>query len=78
MISTAEVTSIHNTEIVRNKSEHEVILSYTGARGAMMSRIDLTFNEKGERINMASRAIFAGAEDESYISILQRHAGYNA
>ncbi len=78
MISAAEKTSIHNTEIVRNKLNYEVIVSYAGAKGTMMSRIDLTFNDKGEKINVASKAIFAGAEDESYAGILKRCAVYNA
>jgi 2',3'-cyclic-nucleotide 2'-phosphodiesterase (5'-nucleotidase family) len=78
LVSTVEKDSIHNTQIVRNKSNHEVILSYAGAKGAMMSRIDLTFNDKGEKINVASKAIFAGAADESYASILKKCAAYNA
>ena len=74
----AEKASIHNTQIVRNKSNHEVILSDAWAKGAMMSRIDLTFNKKGEKINVASKAIFVGAEDESYAGILKRCAELSA
>ncbi|WP_162944612.1 metallophosphoesterase family protein [Flavisolibacter nicotianae] len=78
VVSAADKTSLHNTQIVRNKSNHEVIISYAGAKGAMMSRMDLTFNENGEKIKVASTAIFAGAGNETYASILKRHAVYNA
>jgi 2',3'-cyclic-nucleotide 2'-phosphodiesterase (5'-nucleotidase family) len=78
MVSSAEKTSLHNTQIIRNKSNHEVIVSYAGAKGGMMSRIDLTFNDKGEKIYMASKAIIAGAEDQSYAGIVKKCAMYNA
>ena len=77
MISAAEKTSLHNTQIVRNKVDHEVIVSYAGSKGSMMSRIDFTFNDKGEKTNVASKAIFAGAEDEAYAGIVKKFAMYN-
>jgi len=78
MICAVDKTSLHNTQIIRNKSNHEVIISYAGAKGATISRIDFTFNECGEKINMASKAIFTGAENESYAGILKRYAAYSA
>jgi 2',3'-cyclic-nucleotide 2'-phosphodiesterase (5'-nucleotidase family) len=78
MISSAETTSLHNTQIIRNKSNHEVIVSYAGTKGGMMSRIDLTFNDKGEKINVASKAVIAGAEAESYAGIAKKCAMNNA
>lgn len=78
MISAADKTSLHNTHIVRNQSNHEVMISYAGAKGAMMSRMDFTFNEKGEKIHVASRAVFTSAKEESYTSILKRYTMYTA
>ena len=78
MISTVENSLVYNTQIVRNKMDHEVILSYAGTKGAMMSRIDLTLNEKGEKINVATKAILTGAENETYAGILKRCTVYNA
>jgi hypothetical protein len=78
MISAAEKTSLHNTQIIRNEFNNEVIVSYAGSKGSMMSRIDLTFNDKGEKINVASKAIFAGAEVEAYAGLVKKCAIYNA
>lgn len=77
MISSADKTSLHNTQIVKNKSDHEVIVSYAGSKGVMMSRIDITFNKEGEKINMASKAVFAGADDESHAGIVKKCAMHN-
>lgn len=78
MVSAAENNSIHNTQIVRNRSDHEIIVSYAGPKGSMMSRIDFTFNDKREKINVASKAIFAGAESETYAVIVKKCAMYNS
>ena len=78
MISASEKTSLYNTQIVRDKINHEVIISYAGSKGSMMSRIDLMFNEKGEKTNVASKAIFTGAADEAYAGIVKKCAMYTA
>lgn len=78
MFSCTDKPSLHNIRVVRNKCNHEVIISYVSTQDAMINHIDLTFNDKREKINVTSKAIFSGAEDESYAAILKRYALYNA
>lgn len=78
MIGSMDKTSLHNTQIVRNQSNDEVILTYAGEKGAMMSRIDIACNEKGEKTSMASKAIFTGNKNESFASLLKKCDACNA
>lgn len=76
--TSVENHTIHNTTVLHNKNGHEVIMSAAGAKGAMVSRIDIVFNDDREKINVASKAIFAGAKDEGYASIVKKCAMYKA
>ncbi len=76
--TSVENHTIHNTTVLQNKNGHEVIMSAAGVKGAMMSRIDITFNDDHQKINVASKAIFAGSEDVGYAGILKRCAVCNA
>jgi 5'-nucleotidase len=73
MISQAENHSIHNTEILRDKTGRETIISYAGARGAMISRIELTFDDQYERAGFASKAVFVGTAEEDYTRIMKHY-----
>lgn len=73
MISSTAKTSLNNTRIVQNKTGEEVILSYAGENGVMMSRIDLTFNENMEKINLASTASFIGVGNVSYAMLAGKY-----
>lgn len=70
--STAENTTIYNTEIIRNKMGNEVVLSFAGLKGTMMSRIDFAFNNKQEKISMGSKALFTSVKEQELTAILRR------
>lgn len=77
ILTAMEKQSIHNMEIVRNKTGGEVILSYAGSKGTMMSRMDLTFNDRQEKIAFASEPVFIGMAEEAYTGMMKRyHLGY--
>lgn len=71
--SDAESTSIYNTEIVRNKMGDEVVLSFAGSKGTMVSRVDFMFSNRQEKVSLASKAIFTGANEEELAAILRRY-----
>lgn len=78
MVGSVDNNSIHNTRIIRNKNDEEVILSYAGSKGTMISRIDLTFTDRGEKINTDSKALFIGAKEEGSLAILKNYKLLNA
>lgn len=73
MLNSAEKKSVHNVEIMRNHTGREVILSYAGSNGTMVSRMDLTFNERQERTGFASRPLFVGAIGQSTAAIMKKY-----
>jgi hypothetical protein len=72
MLCSIEKTTIHNTDILRNKAGEELILSYAGKKGTTISRMDLTFGKQQERTGFASKAIFVGAR-EGYTGIMKQY-----
>jgi len=78
MISQAEKNSIYNTEILRDKTGREVIVSYAAGKGAMISRLELTFTDSYDRIGFASKAIFVGTAEEDYTRIMEQYKLFHA
>lgn len=76
MISSIGKTTIHNTRIVRNREDEEVILSHAGTRGTMLGQIDITFNERFEKVNIRPGAVLVGAKDEDYAQLLRKYRLY--
>jgi 2',3'-cyclic-nucleotide 2'-phosphodiesterase (5'-nucleotidase family) len=73
MLASAEKLSIHNTEIELNRQGQEVIISYAGAKGTTVSRLELTFDNQKERRGFASSAFFVGAMNESITSLMKQY-----
>lgn len=73
MLCASERLLIYNTTVVKNKLGNEVILSYPGPKGTMLSRIDLNFDQDANKTGFASQAIFIGAVDESYARTMKRY-----
>ena len=72
MLSSEENSSIYNTSIFRNHKDEEVMVSFTGSRGAMINRIDLTFNQANQKHQVSSRAVLIGIEEQQYASTCRR------
>lgn len=74
--SSAPGRLLQNVLVIRNKKNEEVLVSFAGEKGTMMSRIDLTFNEKGERVQVDSKAVVVSAKEEPYPTLLKRYYFY--
>lgn len=75
ILSAVNNHSIHNSMVVRNKINHEIIVSSAGSKGTMMSRLDFTFNNEGEKISTGSKSIFIGAAEDGSLAMLKRYKG---
>ena len=73
VVNSAEKSSVFNTQIIRNAANEEVILSYAGAKGVMLNRIDLTFNDQQEKIFFASRVCLIGAPEEEFTALIKQY-----
>jgi len=77
-LNSFELHSIHSTKIMRNSKEHEVMLSYTGSRGTMINRIDITCNDSQEKTNVSSKLVLIGINDGDYVACLRKYRLYDA
>lgn len=71
-----ENNTIHNTIIERNKNNNEVILSAAGSKGVMISRIDITINNRNEKMNVSSKAVFSGVGENGYAFFARKYPLY--
>ena len=76
-LNSYELHSIHSTKIMRNSKGNEVMLSYSGSRGAMINRVDITCNENQEKMNVSSKLVLIGINDDDYIASLKKYRLYN-
>jgi 5'-nucleotidase len=72
ILTSEEVSSIFNTSILRNNQDQEVVVSFTGSRGAMINRIDLTFNEANQKQQVMARAVLIGVDEKQYVATCRR------
>lgn len=74
--SSAPGRLLQNVLVVRNRKNEEVLVSFAGEKGTMMSRLDLTFDEQGERIQVDSKAVVVSTREASYDTLLKRYYFY--
>jgi 5'-nucleotidase len=58
--STAPVSGLQSTLVIRNSKNEEVLLSRAGEKGTIISRIDLTYNEHLEKTHIHPGAVLVG------------------
>lgn len=67
---------LQNVLVVRNQKNEEVLVSFAGEKGTMMSRLDLTFDERGVRVQVDSKAVVVSAREASYNTLLKQYYFY--
>ena len=72
MLSSEEHSSMYNTSILRNHQDQEVMVSFTGSRGTMINRIDMSFNEANQKHQIMARAVLIGVEEKQYVATCRR------
>jgi 2',3'-cyclic-nucleotide 2'-phosphodiesterase (5'-nucleotidase family) len=64
----------YNTYAVKNKTAHDEFVTHAGNKGTMLGRIDISFNEQGEKINMTAKQIFTGINGHDSTVAFRKHA----
>lgn len=72
MLTSVDNNTIHNINIVRNKAYNEVMVSYAGNSGTMISRIDITLNKNFNKIHSCAKPLFVSAKAEESIAVIKR------
>lgn len=64
---------LQNVLVMRNERNEEVLVSFAGEKGTMLSRIDLTFDERGKKVQVQSKAEVVSGREASYATLLKRY-----
>lgn len=73
VISANDDRFIYNTYLVKNSTGYDVLLSHAGKSGSMMGKLDVCFNEQGEKTLITTEQVFTGDEKVNTLAQFKKH-----
>lgn len=73
IISENDQQFTYNTHVLKNKAEHDVLVTHAGQKGTMLGRIDITVNQRGEKMALSARQVFT-TTDVDLQTAFKQHA----
>lgn len=74
VISANDGRFTYNTHVVKNNMAHDVLISHAGKDGTMLGKLEVRFNERGEKTGLSTEQVFAGFENRDHAIAFRKHA----
>jgi 5'-nucleotidase len=74
IISNNDQCFTYNTHVVKDTTSHDVFVTHSGKKGTLLGRIDITFNEHGDKIHLTTTPVFTGPGEYDIKAAFNRQA----
>ena len=73
VISANDDRFIYNTHVLKNSTGYDVLLSHAGKSGSMIGKLEISFNEQGEKTLITTEQVFTGKEKVNALTQFKKH-----